>query len=128
VVAVQGSKLTAYRGIAEEATDRVCKLLGVDQKCRTADVPLPGAQRPLRPAQASLTELVHIAVRQEQCARLVDFIFRRTDHGFTPNQGAYAAETAAQLMAAEYGWTPERTAAELALYHQVVAQTQRFRG
>jgi glycerol-3-phosphate dehydrogenase len=128
VVAVQGSKLTAYRGIAEETTDRVCKLLGVDQKCRTADVPLPGAQRPLRPAAASLTELVHIAVRQEQCARLVDFIFRRTDHGFTPNQGANAAETAAHLMAAEHGWTPERTTAELALYHQVVAQTQRFRG
>src|SRR5262249_9457913 len=42
--AVLGSKLTAYRAIAQEATDRVCSLLGVAQPCRTADVPLPGAR------------------------------------------------------------------------------------
>jgi hypothetical protein len=30
-------------------------------------------------------------------------------------------------MATEAGWTPQRTAAELALYRQVVAQTQAFR-
>src|SRR5262249_59944746 len=44
LVAVLGSKLTAYRAIAEEATDRVCTLLGVARPCRTADVPLPGAR------------------------------------------------------------------------------------
>jgi glycerol-3-phosphate dehydrogenase len=127
VVSVLGSKLTAYRGIAEEATDRVCTLLGVDQKSRTADVPLPGAQRGLTPSQPDLAAQVRFAVREEQCARLVDFIFRRTALGFTQDQGAAAAEPAARVMATEAGWTPQRTAAELALYRQVVAQTQAFR-
>jgi glycerol-3-phosphate dehydrogenase len=127
VVAVLGSKLTAYRGIAEEATDRVCTLLGVDRPCRTAEVPLPGAQRTLAPAQPDLAAQVRFAVREEQCARLVDFIFRRTDHGFSPDQGGAIAESAARLMAAECGWTESRTAAELAQYAEVVGRTQAFR-
>jgi glycerol-3-phosphate dehydrogenase len=191
-VAVLGSKLTAYRGIAEEATDRVCKLLGVSQPCRTADEPLPGAHktargaaslppglrasgpepwpdaasaaagagpslgsdvathldslygvraaevlriaqeepalgRPLAPGYPDLAAQVRFAVREEQCARLVDFVFRRTRLGFTPDQGAGAAETVARLMAEELGWSAARIARELGRYAQAVAQTQQFR-
>jgi glycerol-3-phosphate dehydrogenase len=134
VVAILGSKLTAYRAIAEEATDRVCKLLGVSRPCRTADVPLPGAQngQPLPSSvldgyDFDITTHVRIAVRREQCARLVDFVFRRTPLGFTPDQGAAVAERIANAMAAELGWSAERTAYELALYARTVAQTQAFR-
>jgi glycerol-3-phosphate dehydrogenase len=142
MVAVLGSKLTAYRAIAEEATDRVCTLLGVSRRCRTADVPLPGAQTgaqtETRQGQAlpstvidgydfDIPTQVRIAVREEQCARLVDFIFRRTPLGFTPDQGAAVAERIANAMAAELGWSAERTAYELALYARTVAQTQAFR-
>ncbi len=169
LVAVLGSKLTAYRAIAEEATDRVCQLLGVARPCRTADVPLPGAradrttalpptahahelaqhldtlygtragdvlrvalddaalQKPLSPGYPDIGAQVRVAVRQEQCARLADFMFRRTHLGFTPDQGAGAAEPVATLMAAELGWSAQRTARELALYAKTVARTQAFR-
>jgi glycerol-3-phosphate dehydrogenase len=198
LVAVLGSKLTAYRAIAEEATDRVCKLLGVARPCRTADVPLPGAradgsatvpatphahehasaqaqahahaqehahdqepepayerehelalhldalygtrardvlrvalddalQEPLSPSYPDIAAQVRVAVRQEHCLRLVDFMFRRTCLGFTTDQGVSAAEPVAMLMAGELGWTAQRTVRELALYAQTVARTQAFR-
>jgi glycerol-3-phosphate dehydrogenase len=139
VVAVLGSKLTAYRAIAEEATDRVCKLLGLDasRPCRTADVPLPGAQSAshghslpsavIDGYDLDIAMQVRIAVREEQCARLVDFVFRRTPLGFTPDQGAAVAERIANAMATELGWSAERTTYELALYARTVAQTQAFR-
>jgi glycerol-3-phosphate dehydrogenase len=170
LVAVLGSKLTAYRAIAEETTDRVCKLLGVTQPCRTADVPLPGARddrpslssavegsdlavathleslygtratdvlrvaidepalwKPLAPGYPDVAAQVRVAVRQEQCARLVDFMFRRTRLGFSPDQGRAAAEPVARLMATELGWSNARTARELARYADVVARTQAFR-
>lgn len=44
LISVIGGKLTAYRGIAEEATDAVCRSLGRALKCVTADRVLPGAR------------------------------------------------------------------------------------
>lgn len=44
LISVIGGKLTAYRGIAEEATDVVCRSLGRPRPCRTATRPLPGAR------------------------------------------------------------------------------------
>jgi glycerol-3-phosphate dehydrogenase len=38
-----GGKLTTHRELAETATDTVCKALGIDAKCRTRRMPLPGA-------------------------------------------------------------------------------------
>jgi glycerol-3-phosphate dehydrogenase len=43
IVSVIGGKLTAYRGIAEDVTDVVCKKLGLSAKCNTAKEKLPGA-------------------------------------------------------------------------------------
>ncbi len=37
-----GGKLAAYRLMAEDASDRICAALGVEEVCRTADTPLPG--------------------------------------------------------------------------------------
>jgi glycerol-3-phosphate dehydrogenase len=42
-VSVLGGKITAYRAVAEQATDMVCHKLGVKAPCTTAEVPLPGA-------------------------------------------------------------------------------------
>ena len=44
LVTITGGKLMTYRLMAEMATDVVCKKLGVDQACRTADIPLPGSE------------------------------------------------------------------------------------
>ena len=46
LVSIIGGKLTGYRGIAEEATQRVCRLLDRQGRSTTATEPLPGA-RPL---------------------------------------------------------------------------------
>jgi glycerol-3-phosphate dehydrogenase len=44
LVSILGGKITGYRAIAEEATDAVCRRLGVTRRATTADEPLPGGQ------------------------------------------------------------------------------------
>jgi glycerol-3-phosphate dehydrogenase len=43
LVSVLGGKITAYRAVAKDAVDTVCRKLGVKAACTTAEVPLPGA-------------------------------------------------------------------------------------
>ena len=43
-ITITGGKLMTYRLMAEWAADLACKKLGVNEKCRTADVPLPGSR------------------------------------------------------------------------------------
>ena len=40
---ITGGKMMTYRLMAEKATDLACQKLGIDKKCDTADVPLPGS-------------------------------------------------------------------------------------
>ena len=42
-ITITGGKLMTYRLMAEWATDLVCKKLGVNAVCRTAELPLPGS-------------------------------------------------------------------------------------
>jgi len=44
LVSVIGGKLTAYRGIAEDITDVICRKLGSSAECATAKEKLPGAE------------------------------------------------------------------------------------
>ena len=44
LLSVVGGKITAYRDIAEELTDRVCEKLGANARSTTAGEPLPGAR------------------------------------------------------------------------------------
>ncbi|MFB6140497.1 MAG: FAD-dependent oxidoreductase [Halosimplex sp.] len=46
LLSVVGGKLTTYRLMAEATADAVCDRLGVDEPCRTTEVPLPGASDP----------------------------------------------------------------------------------
>jgi glycerol-3-phosphate dehydrogenase len=39
---IAGGKLASYRLMAEDASDRLCAVLGVREPCRTATTPLPG--------------------------------------------------------------------------------------
>jgi glycerol-3-phosphate dehydrogenase len=43
-ITITGGKLMTYRLMAEWATDLVCKKLGVDRKCQTAEKSLPGSE------------------------------------------------------------------------------------
>ncbi len=53
LVSIIGGKLTGYRGIAEEATHRVCRLLDLPARGTTSVEPLPGA-RPLTATQPAV--------------------------------------------------------------------------
>jgi glycerol-3-phosphate dehydrogenase len=44
LLSVVGGKLTAFRGIAEEVADRICRRLGRDLRGTTANRPLPGGR------------------------------------------------------------------------------------
>ena len=44
MVSIVGGKLTTYRMMAEHGIDVVCRNLGLDRPCRTADEPLPGSE------------------------------------------------------------------------------------
>ena len=68
--------------------------------------------RPLPGSEVLRAEIVH-AVRQEMACKLGDAVFRRTDLATAGDPGAPALEEAADLMAAELAWSPERRAAEL---------------
>jgi glycerol-3-phosphate dehydrogenase len=41
---IVGGKFTTYRMMAETITDHVCERLGVSERCRTAEVALPGSE------------------------------------------------------------------------------------
>ncbi len=41
---IVGGKFTTYRMMAETITDHVCEQLGVSERCRTAEVALPGSE------------------------------------------------------------------------------------
>lgn len=43
-ITITGGKLMTYRLMAEDATNLACKKLGIDKKCETAEVPLPGSE------------------------------------------------------------------------------------
>jgi glycerol-3-phosphate dehydrogenase len=60
LISVIGGKITGYRAIAEEVTDLLCKKVGVNKPCQTADLPLPGARDAdsgLYPSDDSLQDL-----------------------------------------------------------------------
>lgn len=175
LISVLGGKLTGYRAVAEEVTDMVCRKLGVRERSRTAEIPLPGGaplqgaekkeaietapagvdagtvehlyrlygarahrvlslastderlSRRLAPQYPDLAAQVVFAVREEQCRRAVDFIWRRTLLGFSADQGMSAAARVAELMGEELGWSAAQEAMEIAACRQAVEQTQAFR-
>ena len=56
---------------------------------------------------------VRYAVREEMAVRLSDALLRRTEAGSAGHPGDDAVAAAAGVMAAELGWTAERTASEV---------------
>ena len=72
-------------------------------------------------------QAVH-AVRHEMALTLGDVLERRTHvQPLAADQGLGAAESVADLMAAELGWTPEERAAQIARYRHEVALSHRWR-
>lgn len=72
----------------------------------------PGRRGALGASHTLGAEVLH-AVRDEMAQTLSDVVFRRTDLGGAGSPGREALESAADLMAAELGWSAERRAKEL---------------
>ena len=85
-------------------------------------------REPLSPYAPDVAAQVVFAASTEQCARLVDFLVRRTLLGFSKDQGQSAVARTAALMAEELAWSRERTSAEINLYQEYIVTTQAFRG
>ena len=98
--------------------NQVMQVASCDQRLR----------EPLSPYAPDVAAQVVFAARTEQCARLVDFLLRRTLLGFSRDQGQSAVARAAELLAEELAWSPERTSAEIILYQEHINATQVFRG
>jgi glycerol-3-phosphate dehydrogenase len=80
-VSVAGGKLATFRMMAEEATDLICKKIGVHAECRTHSEPLPGGDSaPDTDALAAEYRVPAYAVRRmftrhgSRCARILDMI------------------------------------------------------
>lgn len=50
LITITGGKLTTARLMAEMTTDLLCSKLGIKARCRTADVALPGSEKPVKKA------------------------------------------------------------------------------
>lgn len=72
----------------------------------------PQLLQPLGTSPVTGAEIVY-AVREEMAVTLADAVLRRTETGTRGHPGAAAIEAAAQLMAAELGWSDERRAKEV---------------
>jgi glycerol-3-phosphate dehydrogenase len=70
--------------------------------------------QPLSPATAVTGAEILFAIREEMALHLQDALLRRTAAGTAGHPGADAIARAADLMAGELAWTPERRQAEIA--------------
>jgi glycerol-3-phosphate dehydrogenase len=91
--------------LARNHGTRLKAVLDVGEKSEVGRQPIPGTRT--LPA-----EIVYVA-REEMACKLSDVVFTRTDMAAAEDPGAEAIATAADLVAAELGWSAERRAAEL---------------
>jgi glycerol-3-phosphate dehydrogenase len=134
---VLGGKITGYRAIAEEAANAACARLGVHTPSSTATKPLPGAGPiptpspislpdfygsrssdilALQPTLGTLGAQVRLAVQQEFCRHLDDFLFRRTANAFSPDLGASIAPEILAALSREFNWSQSQQAVEWERY------------
>jgi glycerol-3-phosphate dehydrogenase len=122
------STTAAAPGLSQETVDHLHRLYGT----RAAEVlRLASTDERLGAKLSSnypdIAAQVIFAIREEQCVRLTDFIWRRTLLGFSHDQGRSAVPKITDLMAGEMTWSAARKTAELANYQRHIDQTQQFR-
>lgn len=83
----------------------------------------PELARPLDDSHPEIGAQVRLAIRDEFCRHLDDFLVRRTGLAFSPDQGQRAAPAAAARMAAELGWDEATRRTEWARWESHLART-----
>ena len=122
---VAGGKLTTYRLMAEQTTDRIVKHLALKNAgpCRTAKEPL------VLPNQVAFSGVVPPAVsreavehycRSEWAVHLDDVMIRRSSWQYYHAESSEIARQVAEWMAALLNWTMDETVAEVERYGAIV--------
>lgn len=83
----------------------------------------PVMARPLDDDHPEVRAQIRLAVREEFCQHLDDFLVRRTGLAFSPDQGNKAAAAAATVLAEELGWEEARQRAEWKRWEAYLART-----
>jgi glycerol-3-phosphate dehydrogenase len=133
VIAISGGKLTTYRLIAEQVTDRVARRLrGPFKPCVTATRSLPGVQRapvfgqlfePILPDQHWTFSDATRAVENEMACTLADILVRRTKVAFASrDHGIPAAQRVASAVARHAGWDDAECARQVEMYRGELAR------
>ena len=119
-----GGKLASYRLMAEDATNRLCAVLGVRAPCRTAEEPLFDSAQ-VKAFSGILPpefcrEIVEYFCKQEWAVHLDDVMIRRGGwHAYDP-EVVHRAPEVAEWMAELFDWSPQRRQDELDRYGQLV--------
>lgn len=114
MVRVIGGKLTTYREMAEHTVDAVERVLDRRTQCTTKRTRILGRGT----ASAELTrDQIIDSVRHELAHTLIDVLCRRSRiHIDDRARSISTAESVASTMAAELGWSDQRTADEISAY------------
>ncbi len=134
MITVSGGKLTTYRAMAQEIVDFVEHELGrKPTKCATAEVALPGAERPQRIAAllksdpaAGVCIVPHLpytiadlryGIENEMALTLSDLLMRRTRIAFeTPDHGVGVAAAVAAAVSGVASWDKYQISAQIDAY------------
>ena len=144
LISVVGGKLTTYRSLAEECVDRIIGDKG-SVRCRTAEVPLPGAidfidlnpsSRLLRVYGSRAKQVVELAktlgdentftaeiifaFEHEFAKTLADCFLRRTMIGLNADRGLGNLQAAADVGKRLLGWTQEHAVREVEGYREEI--------
>jgi glycerol-3-phosphate dehydrogenase len=76
----------------------------------------PGLDQPLAAGIPDIAAQVAVAARHEWCARVEDFMLRRSYLGFRPDRGAPALAAVVAVLRAALGWSEERAQSEARRY------------
>ncbi|HEX4124300.1 MAG TPA: glycerol-3-phosphate dehydrogenase/oxidase [Tepidisphaeraceae bacterium] len=122
-LSIGGGKYTTFRLIAAQATDRVCRILGLRRACRTAAEPLPNLRPPPSGEMICANPKVHAsaiehAVRAESATSVLDVMRRRTPLALTRFGDPQTAAAVGRIMAPVAGWTDGQIRKSLEEYAQ----------
>ena len=92
LISILGGKITGYRAIAQEVVDLVCQKLSLEARCKTAEIPLPGApavprekiEQAARESGLPLPTVVHLVDLYGSRYRQVLELLRRDSRGKQP--------------------------------------------
>jgi glycerol-3-phosphate dehydrogenase len=124
---IAGGKYTTYRAMAQEAVDRVYRLLNRRSlPCRTAHEPIPPPVRETSGATLCdnpqvLENDITRAAREEMATSVADVMWRRTGLALSRCAGESTALRVGALLATELGWNEAAEAQSVREYLQSLA-------